>query len=276
MNSTFNFRRFGKVLVYDAQTAVSQFGLTLLILVLIPMAVWLFNVVLGPRGADDISAVVRWAEIGGVVMLVSMMAPSRIYRTVNILHDGIFYAMLPASKLEKYLSMLLYTIVICPLVAVVGSIIVDTLLYLLPFGAYHTTLFSNWDATPYIEYQKAISNYYSPIQFLRPHITVLGSMLSSVAGIAVFILTNTVFRKHKVLKTVLWGWILSFVLSLVLIPVTLRAGESGVWDSLRNWVMRCDPVSLINHFLAWYLILYAVIDVILLWWAGHRIKVMKY
>ena len=34
--------------------------------------------------------------------------------------------------------------------------------------------------------------------------------------VALFLFTNTIFKKHKVLQTLLWTWLISFVLNIIL------------------------------------------------------------
>ena len=116
MNNTFDWTRFGKVVRKDFQSIWQNAGTTLLIITLLPILAWLlWWVVSGFGDMEPIAPEVRWSFIFGSVMLAAMVTPSRMYRTCNIQKEGIYFAMLPASKLEKYLSMLLFSIVVCPL-----------------------------------------------------------------------------------------------------------------------------------------------------------------
>ena len=94
-----------------------------------------------------------------------MVTPSRMYRTCNLQKEGIYYAMLPASKLEKYLSMLLFTIVVCPLLCFLGGMVLDYFLTLLPFGPYNKWL---WQ-TDYLA--DALDGYRALVAGVFPNVT---------------------------------------------------------------------------------------------------------
>ena len=131
MNNTFEWSRFCKVVRKDFSNIWQNAGTSLLIITLLPILAWLLWWALS--GIEEMPAIVpevRWCFIAGSVLLAAIVSPSRMYRTCNLQKEGIYFAMLPASKLEKYLSMLLFTIVICPLLCFVGSMVLDYFLTL--------------------------------------------------------------------------------------------------------------------------------------------------
>ena len=95
-----------------------------------------------------------------------------------------------------------------------------------------------------------------------------------LSAVAIFLFTNTIFKKHKVLQTLLWMWLISFVLNLLLTPVMGAMMISG------NWVERllefADPVRSFNiaywAAMGWSIVL----TVVFFWWASYRLKHMKY
>ena len=136
MNNTFEWSRFCKVVRKDFSNIWQNAGTSLLIITLLPIAAWLLWWAFS--GLSDefppIIPEIRWGMIVFSVGLAAIFAPSRMYRTCNLQKEGIYFAMLPASKLEKYLSMLLFTIVVCPLLCLLGGIVLDYFLTLLPIG----------------------------------------------------------------------------------------------------------------------------------------------
>lgn len=278
MNRNFEWSRFCKVVRKDFGNIWQQAGTTLLMLTLIPLGVWLVRMAL-TVGYGTIVPEARWSVIGMMVVLASGLTPSRLYRTCNLPKEGIYFAMLPASKLEKYLSMLLFSILVCPLMCLVGSIALDYLLTLLPFGPYEKWLWQTDDLAELLdEYRRIVAS--SPTdgageqvclftKVLTPGWVVLSMVLSYLYNAAIFIFTNTIFKKHKVLQTVLWIWLISFVVSLVSAPMMFRFG------------FEFDPsaaefVHSVEVFFVSTMALSAVMTGVLLCWGWHKLKRMSY
>ena len=111
MNNKFDWNRFCKVVNKDFRNMWPMFGTTMIILAALPFAVWLIMAMFGGSGVD-LDADIRLIFIEVVAYIAAMMAPSRMYRTWNLRNEGIYYAMLPASKLEKFCSALLFSLVV--------------------------------------------------------------------------------------------------------------------------------------------------------------------
>ena len=132
MNNTFDWNRFCKVVNKDFRNLWPTFGTTAIVLATLPFAVWLLSLVISRDFVIDPNY--RVTMIMGVSSLAAVMLPSRLYRTMNLRNEGIYYAMLPASKLEKFLSILLYTFVVAPVLVYLGSMVLDLVLRLMPAG----------------------------------------------------------------------------------------------------------------------------------------------
>ena len=188
----------------------------LLIITLLPLGAWLFWWALS--GVKDLPAIVpevRWGFIACVVSLAVIVTPSRMYRTCNLQKEGIYFAMLPASKLEKYLSMLLFTIVICPLLCFVGSMVLDYFLTLLPFGPYRRWLWQTDYLAEGLDYYRLMVSGNVPnmdsekvrvfTEVVTPGKVVLYGLVAYLNYVALFLFTNTIFKKHKVAQRQLGG-----------------------------------------------------------------------
>ena len=284
MNNTFDWTRFCKVVRKDFSNIWQNAGTSLLIITLLPILAWLLWWALS--GIEEMPAIVpevRWCFIAGSVFLAAMVSPSRMYRTANLQKEGIYFAMLPASKLEKYLSMLLFTIVVCPLLCFLGGMVLDYFLTLLPFGPYNKWLWqTDYLADALDGYRGLVSgafpnvneNTLMLVQVFTPWKVVLYALLCHLSNVALFLFTNTIFKKHKVLQTLLWTWLISFVLNLVLTPVMGAMMLSGNW--LQEFLETADPVRSMNiaywAATAWSIVLTTVF----FWWASYRLKHMKY
>ena len=284
MNNTFEWSRFCKVVRKDFSNIWQNAGTSLLIITLLPILAWLLWWALS--GIEEMPAIVpevRWCFIAGSVILAAMVSPSRMYRTSNLQKEGIYFAMLPASKLEKYLSMLLFTIVVCPLLCFLGGMVLDYFLTLLPFGPYNKWLWqTDYLADALDGYRGLVSgafpnvdeNTMMLVQVFTPWRVVLYALLCHLSYVALFLFTNTIFKKHKVLQTLLWTWLISFVLNIILTPIMGAMMLSGNW--LQEFLESADPVRSLNiaywAATAWSIVLTTVF----FWWASYRLKHMKY
>lgn len=284
MNNTFEWSRFCKVVRKDFSNIWQNAGTSLLIITLLPILAWLLWWALS--GIEDIPAIVpevRWCFIAGSVMLAAIVSPSRMYRTSNLQKEGIYYAMLPASKLEKYVSMLLFTIVVCPLLCFLGGMVLDYFLTLLPFGPYDKWLWqTDYLADTLDDYRALVAgtfpnvndNTMMLVQVIKPGRVVLYAVLCHLSYVSLFLFTNTIFKKHKVLQTLLWTWLISFVLNIILTPIMGTMMMSGNW--LEEFLETADPVRSMNiaywAATAWSIVLTTVF----FWWASYRLKHMKY
>ena len=131
MNNRFNFNRFGKLLAMDGRKYLRNFGITLAILCSLNVGTWLMTVVFG----FTMPAFLRWMAIYVAVFLSCILVPAKAFGDINLPREGVRYAMLPVSNLEKYLSYVLYC-VMTPIAVVLFSWGIDSLLTLIPFGGF--------------------------------------------------------------------------------------------------------------------------------------------
>lgn len=276
MNSnTFNCNRFWKVLAKDFRSIWPLFGMTMLIIVLIPTLVWLLCTVLGLT--DNIPVLVRWTEILLTILFVGCMAPARIYHHNNLPKEGIYFAMLPASKWEKFLSILVITCVVCPVIALAGGLVIDGLLTLLPFGPYNHWLFGSAEINEMVADLKSYDEANGIVLFermLQPWYWIIDFLSYFVT----FVFTATIFKKHKVLYTILWIWLIGFAFELIATPILIAIGinEPNWAFALSEWAQRVGPQTVVNILfyssMAWNIVYTVGLGV----WAWFRTKNMKY
>lgn len=277
MNSNnFSWQRFGKVVRHDLGTLPSQYGVILLVLTLLPTAVWLLVMTFNGLQPTSVPPLVRRVLLAVTVQLAACLTPARLYRTCNMPHEGIYFAMLPASKLEKFLSVLLFTLVICPLMVLCGTLAVDTLLTLLPFGPFHESIFSmslpgSLDMDPYTGM--------ATLRMLQLVTLVAIVILGTIELSSIFLLGATFFKKYKFLKTLLALWVLRFVSSLVLIPIIIALtvhGGGWIENMLAPWEEADNLFDLYQYFVNIALVVTVAIDALLIWWSSRRMKRMAY
>lgn len=280
MNSNiFSWKRFGKVVRHDLGTLPSQYGVMLLVMALLPAALWLLlfacNGFVINEESPAVPPMVRLVLLLWLVILAALLTPARLYRTSNMPKEGIYYAMLPASKLEKYLSMLLFSLVICPLMVLVGMVALDSLLALLPFGPFKESLLSvnplsDMDVDPY--------RGLAALRMLRPVSLALIVLLSYVEIVMLFLFGATIFKKYKFLWTLLALWGIRFVSSLVLIPVAIfTVKHADAWTyQLLAWEGAGNIGDLVGYVINTALVVTLLVDALLIWWSGRRMKRMSY
>ena len=260
--------RFRKLLARDLRTSWPLFRTTFLIICALPVTVWLLNIVLGDYGRTELSPVYRRWSIYVTMLLATMMASSRIFRTVNVPNQGIYYAMLPASKAEKMWSQVLVCYLAVPLATLLAGVAIDLLLTLLPFGAYVDWLWNDW---PQLAYG------HGPFSMLLGSAWLTLTLLATwvLAQASTFFFTNTVFKKNKVAKTLLWLVLISFLLTLVfsLLSSTLLRDRDPI-DLLghRHWDQRTTML-----FAFWVNVaIHLLYSALLTWWGARRLRKMSY
>jgi len=279
MNNKFDWNRFCKVVNKDFRNLWPMFGTTMIILAALPFAVWLLIAVIS-RDAS-MPADIRLLMIEAMAMIAAIMAPSRMYRTWNLRNEGIYFAMLPASKLEKFCSALLYSLIICPLAVYLGSMALDIFLTALPFGPWRDWLWQGEMGFPFtlnlsffenmtIGENAELFQYYGPLW-------VVACWASYVASVLMFVFTSTLFKKHKVLQTILWLYVIEFVFSVILIPVFMAIFSN---TDLMEWIYDTFFGDDLQNMFNWFFWGSIVFDVILIalfsWLSWRRLKKMPY
>ena len=143
----------------------------------------------------------------------------------------------------------------------------DTLLSVLPFGSYmqgwwvnNTTVSMGDDVPSYIVWGVGILIF-----------------LLYFKKVMLFMFTSTIFKRHKVIKTVLWLMAIYFVLSLIMMPLLVVIGNSYS-ESIETFFgsYRVD-YELLGGYVLWSAVaVQLVVSAVLVWWTGHRLKKMRY
>lgn len=117
-NDIFNFRRFGKYFTTDFRTCWANYGLSLMtISLLAPLASYLIVVAINQIlhntwDGPDIGLRVFAFAVAMICMVITM--PVKCYGKITEKQYGSFWLNLPASRLEKFISMILMTCIIVP------------------------------------------------------------------------------------------------------------------------------------------------------------------
>ena len=272
MNNTFDWNRFCKVVNKDFRNLWPMFGTTAIVLATLPFAVWLLSLVISRDFVIDPNY--RVAMIMGVSSMAAVMLPSRLYRTMNLRGEGIYYAMLPASKLEKFLSILLYTFVVAPVLVYLGSMVLDIILRLMPAGPYHQWL---WQGDAGFPIFTGIPMDDDTIPGFHSWLLTAAAYSSYFASPALFLYAATLFKKHKVLYTFLILYLLDFILTVIAIPVFVALGKDPDFvEWFSNTILKLGPENLMNWVMGIVAVFNVVVFVLFTWMTWRRLKKMPY
>ena len=244
MNDIFDFGRFCKLFTYECRTYLPRFTKTLVTFVCILFAAWVATIVLKFNFIIEF----RMGLISLLFDVACMLAPFVVYRDMNNRKRGYFYAMTPASVTEKFLSMLLICFVVAPFISFVAIHVTDSLLHWLTLagiggfvGLEMYNPFASADESSFI---------------------LVFSYLTTITSAIMF---NTIFRRNKIIKTILVY--MAFVFSVIIIFF---------------WLLDMMSPETMNDFISWSLdsgfwyYVRAVAMVIMLAYTYSRIKRVNY
>jgi len=217
MNNVFDIKRFWNYFCWDVRNAYNNFGLSLLICGLLPammFIVWLIgSYVFGNvdtfGNAEIFRDTTKIMMIIGAFFVVILAFPVKQYGGLTDKKAGSTWLMLPASTLEKFISMLLVTCVVVPVCLIVMLFAVDGLLGFIP--AYGNRMFVNIPAAIQNVMNEINSNSEVTLSMNIPYIVYL----NYCRNILVFTLGAIFFDKSKVAKTILALLLLGFVISTI-------------------------------------------------------------
>ena len=141
-NDIFDFKRFGNYFVTDIKNAIANYGWSMIILILFGLItfilVGLISTIATYSWQDILNGVgVEWVhtDVYGrlTIMLIAFMvlsvtAPTKCYGGLTDKNIGSDFLLLPASRLEKFISMILMCCIVIPIVFIMGYLLIDCLI----------------------------------------------------------------------------------------------------------------------------------------------------
>ena len=231
MNNSFDIHRFGKLVWHDVRRCsprFSTFGASLIFMLWFVPVMVLFSGVTG----QDCGAGYRLVMAGGMSLSMSSLIPMQLYANVGRKHKrgDVYFAMLPASKWEKYLSIALLSLVIAPLAMITYNVAIDTLLTAVHVPFYHKYM-----------WQSGACQYFNLPMTVNCVVAFSGPTLG-------FIYANAIRSKgwRAALCFLLWIWMFASLYGGVIIFHELE-------NTLSMWVIIAAQVLLavLMGFLGW-------------------------
>ena len=134
MKDIFDFKRFGKYFVSDFRNCSANFGLSLITLpLMIYVVCYLISISFGLIENHEWSGLnlgigSRAALFACIMFCIIVTMPVKCYGKITEKQYGSFWLTLPASRLEKFISMFLMTCIIFPIAGIATYLAVDALI----------------------------------------------------------------------------------------------------------------------------------------------------
>lgn len=247
-NDIFNFKRFGKYFGSDIRTCWANFGLSLLtISILLPIAIYIISTALKQIMTQHWSG--PGFEIRLFIFIVAMFCiivtmPVKCYGKITDKQYGSLWLNLPASRLEKFLSMVLLSCIIVPLTGAVLSLGIDGLICALDHTCGNSIVREGLDwirnlgetkeitlnlALESLEIKDAAVAQNIIDQFSSPWLYI-----DEIFSITLPLLLGAIlFKKGKTVKTFLALFALSSITSIILTPIMV-SWTADIINTLEN------------------------------------------
>ena len=269
MNETFSFNRFFTYFKYDltqmwrnhSRAAILIGGAGAIFYVL-----WVtFSLVFGQH----------WSAPGfGPRFMVFLLAFAilefyqvRTYGQLTEKRAGSFWLMIPASRTEKFVSMLLVTVVVIPLLFFVLYMAVDGFLSLVDPNVGKAIIVSL--GSGYTEFLDAMAQLSAAeLPSFNPVTLVVASAFSGISSLLYFLLCGICFRRNKLVSAIAILFLASTLLSLssgFLIPVLTNMDITE--EIAMRWV---------NGSINFGLVLSILMAVGFGWGVWHRVKTLQH
>ncbi|MBO8484638.1 MAG: hypothetical protein IAB75_11105 [Bacteroidetes bacterium] len=217
-NNIFSFSRFGRYCGSSLASICSGKGLSILAFGLIPVYVFVLDILFSSFGHDYqymfASSRSAFFAITGAIFVIWM--PAACYGHITEKRAGSMFTLLPASSLEKALSMIINTMIIIPLSFLAIYFALD-LLITLAVGS---------------PVKDSIVVYLFTEPLIPVKLSFTDMLLSAVNNMLVFLLGAVIFKRHKIAKT---------ILVLMGISIVVSFGVASVINAIGiDWVTSAD------------------------------------
>ncbi len=262
MKEIFDVNRFGKYFAYDVRSAVSTFGLPMLILGLWPFIWLIFSYLLSFIFGQDISSDQTsriWPYV--TMVIVGLTFGARVYGGVTDRRKGTDWIALPASALEKTLSLLLVTCIVAPAALLALTAVSNALvsLFVPYFG----------EILPFKTLGSLISERTDGNYFNIPLIL----WLNWCENILFFTLGALCFKRNKVGKSILCY--IGLVLLIGIVMMLTFQTTSLDSEDVERLLGEVDPARVQTWINVALNVIYAVVFTLLIGGIWARIKTIK-
>lgn len=225
MNNIFDIKRFWSYFMYDLRRARGRCGLSILLLGLTPVMFFVIYTIWTLALREPLEMLPSEMKFMAVFISATVVLyafGSRIYGFVTEKRAGSDFLLLPASTLEKWISIVLMTCFVLPLVLFALLGISDALMSLIFPGLYGPRFFAG-------AVQDLNRMFFARIgEGLHLNVTLL-TFLSWCENLLIFTLGALCFKRGKIAKTFLCLFCTGLVLSTLMLLFVGNAHLGYEW-----------------------------------------------
>jgi hypothetical protein len=246
MENKFNLNRFGKYFLYDLKSRWSNLGLFLLIFALFPFILYLIHMIFATIAGGGLTELLYGGSINGpslparfvtftiVTCIFMIMFPARAYGFITEKKAGSDWLMLPASRSEKFLSMMIISLIVIPVVYLVLYFLSDWVICLLDKSCGDAMAMTNVNGL----------DEDSPIHLVGNGIPLLLAGLAET--VAVFLLGSLLFKKWKTGYTIIAlfaiNTALSIIFSVIITQFDMHSFGTFIINKLKDNAVHLDQI----------------------------------
>ena len=277
MNNTFNIKRFGNVVRRDGMSYFQNFGWTLIVLWALPVIMW-FLTYISMETFDTGIISNRDTKISILMWLSLMIVPSRLYKNYNDSRKGVVLAMTPASSLEKFLSMILYCVVITPIVYLIGALFIDTILALKPgTNPYDGFIFKDFKGLllPDLVHVGDDEMNREFAEHILDKNRILINIIQFLYVSSIFMFTNMLFKKRKLSKTIGILTLIGIILTILIVRIASDINVEFL-DDYTDEEISVFVNKVVDYFYSIMFCIYVTLSAVLLYFTYYKIKKQTY
>lgn len=234
MNEIFDFSRFWKYFKYDLVSNLREHKVKIGTFLLAPVAFYIIYTVLSLIFSHEWINGTPYRITVGVLMNITFLIyyPVLCYGFLTDKKPGSSWLMIPVSTTEKYVSMILNSLVIIPVCFLVSYFVLDAILCILPDAGKPLIGMITAGTTSLV----SITTSDDPVSISGFSAAVL-TIIQCQTVIAVFLLGAVCFKKNKVAKTILSIMLVSFLFLTIVgfLAWALALGDT-ILDPLKAFV----------------------------------------
>lgn len=273
-SSTFSAPRFGKYFITDLKHSFLTSATTLTVIAAVPMILSLFLGVIGLifKGewvSPTISSRIPAFIAACLVILISQ--PAKFYGRLTDKRFGTAWSLLPASALEKTLSMILICCIVTPVALFVCYGSVDALVCLLDKGCGDPIFNFSFLSTLAVKFGELPTGFSDSFKACTNPWLYVDDIIQIPLT---FLLGALIFKKNKTSKTllvlILSSIVFSCITSAILRPYAFHIGPDNVDEFLSHfeWIF--------NHIVLWDTINDTVFNLAFIVAIYFRVKTIKH
>lgn len=262
MNEIFNIKRLGKVIRYDFNLVFEKYLKSILPIALFAYFIGLVIQLITSGKVLNEVMMTGEARIVGILFVGAItlfIAPYVVYSSVNHKAKGVTFATMPASALEKFLSMFLYIVILMPAAAGIALYAEDFLMVLI-------SRMLGFGFQDFIMSQNA----YFVLTDANTIFLVILVLTTAMCG-------NLLFKHNKILKT-LAAIIIINIIAAILLTQIIRFQLMPIMDPLVGELATADggiSMEIFNYY-GVRMTANAVTPIILMALSFWKIKTQKY